>query len=200
MSNALEKFKAYPYNNDLLVSRNGELFRKSLGRAPKVYAYGNTKSPRYNAIAIKINGKQKTKKVSVIVLETFVGPRPDGYHCGHLNGNSKDDRLCNLKWITPSENAQHQKIHGTCMAPVNAKRGGGIRAKKQKGYYFLKKKNRWYAYIGVGNKSYSLGGYGTEIEAKAARKASLKLVDLLAVRDIHADIYLKNMKDKNGKL
>ena len=38
------------------------------------------------------------RSVHRLVLETFVGYRPEGMVCRHLNGNSKDNRLTNLKW------------------------------------------------------------------------------------------------------
>jgi hypothetical protein len=42
-------------------------------------------------------------KVSVLVLLTFVGPRPRGYMAFHWRGTTGDDRLENLKWATPKE-------------------------------------------------------------------------------------------------
>jgi len=37
------------------------------------------------------------------VLETFVGPCPEGMECRHLDGNPKNNRLENLCWGTRSE-------------------------------------------------------------------------------------------------
>lgn len=51
--------------------------------------------------------------VHQLVLETYVGKRPDGMQCRHLNGDSKDNRLCNLIWGTPKENVQDSVRHGT---------------------------------------------------------------------------------------
>lgn len=53
------------------------------------------------------------RSVHRLVLETFVGYRPEGMVCRHLNGNSKDNRLTNLKWGTPKENSQDMVSHGT---------------------------------------------------------------------------------------
>jgi predicted HTH transcriptional regulator len=33
--------------------------------------------------------------------------------CRHLDGNSKNNNLSNLKWGTPRENQQDRNIHGT---------------------------------------------------------------------------------------
>ena len=48
-----------------------------------------------------------------LVLETYVGPRPDDMQCRHLNGDKQDNRLENLCWGTRSENAQDAIQHGT---------------------------------------------------------------------------------------
>ena len=57
--------------------------------------------------------RSTTKRVSHLVLSAFVGPRPEGMHVAHLNGDASDDRLCNLEYCTPKENNAHKKLHGT---------------------------------------------------------------------------------------
>lgn len=50
--------------------------------------------------------------VHKLVLETFVGPRPEGRHCRHLNGNSLDNRWPeNLCWGTARENSDDRIKH-----------------------------------------------------------------------------------------
>ena len=49
-------------------------------------------------------GKGNSLSVHVLVLESFVGPAPEGHECLHGNGNPGDNRLSNLKWGTRSEN------------------------------------------------------------------------------------------------
>ena len=38
------------------------------------------------------------------VLSAWVCPRPEGMECDHKNGDSLDNRLCNLEWVTHQEN------------------------------------------------------------------------------------------------
>lgn len=59
------------------------------------------------------SGKKQTIRVHRVVLETHVGPCPDGLECRHINGDSLDDRSENLAWGTHSENAQDGMRHGT---------------------------------------------------------------------------------------
>jgi len=55
----------------------------------------------------------KNYLVHQLILETFVGPRPDGMECCHNNGIRTDNRLENLRWGTRSENQQDSIKHGT---------------------------------------------------------------------------------------
>lgn len=55
----------------------------------------------------------KHRKLHHLVLEAFIGLRPAGHECGHLDGNPANNRLSNLQWITPKQNALHQEEHGT---------------------------------------------------------------------------------------
>lgn len=53
----------------------------------------------------------KAKFVHTVVLEAFVGPRPEGQVCRHLNGDPLDNRLENLKWGTLRENSADIRRH-----------------------------------------------------------------------------------------
>lgn len=59
-------------------------------------------------------GRRNLRKIHHLVLETYIGPRPKGMECRHLNGDRADNRLDNLKWGTRSENMQDAVKHGTC--------------------------------------------------------------------------------------
>lgn len=48
-----------------------------------------------------------------LVLETFIGPAPEGLQTRHLDGNPRNNRLDNLCWGTPKENQADRALHGT---------------------------------------------------------------------------------------
>lgn len=68
---------------------------------------------RYLDVRLMIDGKPEQWRVHRLVAMAFYGPLPEGMQTRHLNGNSKDNRITNLKYGTPSENAADKVLHGT---------------------------------------------------------------------------------------
>lgn len=60
-----------------------------------------------------------TRKVHQLVLEAFVGPRPDSMVACHNNGNNQDNRPENLRWDTSKANKRDSVKHGTCIGEMN---------------------------------------------------------------------------------
>jgi hypothetical protein len=67
----------------------------------------------YPRVNLYESGKPRTRQVHQLVMETFVGPRPDGLEVCHGNGNPADNRLENLRYDTRSANARDRLAHGT---------------------------------------------------------------------------------------
>jgi hypothetical protein len=67
----------------------------------------------YFLVRLYRDGKQFNRKVARLMLETFVGPRPEGMEACHNNGIRTDDRCENLRWDTPKNNHADKKLHGT---------------------------------------------------------------------------------------
>jgi hypothetical protein len=61
----------------------------------------------YLAVNLWNRGKLKTKKIHRLVCESFIGPSE--LPVNHINGNPSDNRLCNLEYVTTTENAIHAK-------------------------------------------------------------------------------------------
>lgn len=74
------------------VRKNGEI--SHLSETDKGYLYASCEG--------------RSRGVGVLVLETFVGPRPDGRECDHINSIRPDNRLTNLRWLNRTENRTHQ--------------------------------------------------------------------------------------------
>ncbi len=58
-------------------------------------------------------GRSAQIRIHVLVLETFVGPRPEGLICRHLDGNPLNNHVNNLRWGTAEENYDDRRRHGT---------------------------------------------------------------------------------------
>lgn len=72
-----------------------------------------TGEPPYPSVNLRHNGKSRISRVHELVLIAFVGPRPaDKPYGRHLDDNKLDNRLSNLKWGTPTENAQDALRNG----------------------------------------------------------------------------------------
>ena len=103
----------------VVLGKNG----KALRARPKVSA--RTGNLPYLSVALYTEGVRHELMVHHLVLEAFVGPRPEGHEARHLNGNCQDNRLKNLQWGTPEENAADKVKHRThcrrCGSPLRGR-------------------------------------------------------------------------------
>lgn len=74
------------------------------------------KSPPTNYLTVSLgrDGRSTNRRVHVLVLEAFVGPRPDpSFDACHGPGGPYDNSPSNLRWDTKSANAQDTLRAGT---------------------------------------------------------------------------------------
>lgn len=93
---------------------NGEYYISSFGRVMSIKYDGVlllTPYPLDNHLYIDISQKGKKKRkiaVAQLVAKAFI-PNPENKRVvHHKNLNPKDNRVCNLQWVTQAE---HNKIH-----------------------------------------------------------------------------------------
>lgn len=84
----------------------------SVGKRPARVLKGSL-SDGYPRVTLCSDGKRKRLFVHRLVAETFLGPCPDGLEVAHLNGDRRDSRLANLRYVTRCENHRHKIDHGT---------------------------------------------------------------------------------------
>ncbi len=97
----------------------------------------STRQPRgYLTVHVRMPaGHRRKLEVHVLVLLTFIGPKPRGLEACHKNGDYLDNRSRNLRWGTRGSNTHDRYVHGRGMhgtmfkrAKLNDKRVRAIRA------------------------------------------------------------------------
>lgn len=89
-----------------------------------------------------------------IIFAITYGRWPEG-EIDHINGDRLDNRLCNLREVTPSVNRRNMRRRHNATGPM-----AGVRERF----------GRWIAYSGLGQKNIHIGAFATKEEAIAARK------------------------------
>lgn len=106
---------------------------------------------------LKLQLKGKKYYVHRVAYALYHGKEPD--KIDHINGNSKDNRIENLRSCTQKSNARNQKIRSTNTSGVN-------------GVSFCKKRKRYEATICVNGKTIHLGRFLNLDEAAKARASA----------------------------
>lgn len=92
--------------------------RAALPHALVLQLSRNTENGRWVAHLWHENNR-RAAPVHRLVLETFVGPCPEGMEACHNDGNRNNNSLENLRWDTHSANLMDRREHGT--APIGDK-------------------------------------------------------------------------------
>jgi hypothetical protein len=136
--------------------------------------YAAMSSRKFYAFRVRKKGHEKeTPQMHRIIMGN-----PDG-EVDHINGNGLDNRKCNLRICTRTENMYNRR----------PKRGG---TSKYKGVWYERHANhgRWRAQIRAGGKAINLGSFHNEEDAAIAyNKAALEL---------HGDFALLNNVDSKA--
>ena len=106
----------------------------------------------YAVRKIKQDGKQRTIYMHRVILKPPVGLESD-----HLNGNGCDNRRCNLRSCTHSQNLRNSR--------KPAHRRGNTCSSKYKGVTWHKQAGKWQAQIGGSSDKPYLGMFDHEKEA-----------------------------------
>jgi hypothetical protein len=118
----------------------------------------------YHLVSLLNRCKRSRGAVHRLVARAFLADRPPGAQVDHIDGDRTNNRLINLRWVTPAENSQRQLPHATHRGkPVSS---------KFKGVSWHKKTSKWTAQIRVANKQTYLGEFASEDAAAAAYNAA----------------------------
>lgn len=105
------EWRTVPGYDDIYVTADGRVMT-TYGRRPGIRKPVVSRAG-YPMVVFQRKGRTPFGvSVHTLVLTAFVGPRPAGQECRHLNGIKTDCRLENLRWGTPIENGQDRIRHG----------------------------------------------------------------------------------------
>lgn len=108
----IEEWREHPQHKGYMVSTLGRI----IGRRGHLLKPGTNHRSGYRYVGIARadgTGKCDSHHVHKLVLETFVGYRPEGLEASHLDGNKENNALSNLRWETRLQNMHRQNDHGT---------------------------------------------------------------------------------------
>lgn len=92
--------------------RNGKNKSRALPYPLKQQVYGRSDRQYLNVTLTSPEGKQKAIGVHRLVALAFLPPALDGQtQVAHLDGNSLNNFVENLAWVSPWENEYHKQLH-----------------------------------------------------------------------------------------
>ncbi len=99
-STAVVKYRPVPGYRTYRVGNDGSVWRYHANE----WVLLKCQLARGGYLQVHLSHPAKNVRVHSLVLSAFVGPRPDGMECRHLNSIKSDNRLENLAWGTRREN------------------------------------------------------------------------------------------------
>jgi len=121
--------------------------------------------------AITSVGKGKGRRP--VYMHRLIMDAPSGVQVDHINGNGLDNRRCNLRLCTPSQNAANRKV-----LPLG-------KSSQYRGVHWDPRKHKHVAEIKLGKKTKHLGYFDSEEAAAVAYN--------LAAKDIFGDFAQLNV-------
>ena len=125
-------------------------------------------------IRINVNGQQYAAHRIVWALANNKLPSTDNY-VDHINGIKTDNRISNLRLVTPSGNNRNSKRQS---CPVNT----------HVGLYFRIDRQKWRASININGEKIWLGTFESKEDAIAARKKAEEGYDFYSSEGLDGNI------------
>jgi len=105
-----EDWKSWPRNESYWVRKDGKLW-SSLSPSDRPMEPGFNVATGYASMYFTFSGEpRKAYAVHAVVAETWIGKRPTSEHViDHADGDRLNNSVCNLRYVTRSENSRHRK-------------------------------------------------------------------------------------------
>lgn len=151
----MKELKPIPGFDGYFANADGRIFSSKRGR----YMRPSTNSSGYKVSILN----RKQVLVHRMIALAFIGCPPSGHQCDHINRIRTDNRLCNLRYVTVSENRMNRRKGPT--------RNGIPTTSQYKGVHYSHKHDAWVSRIGIEKKTRVIGSFENEIDAALAYDA-----------------------------
>ena len=150
--------------NEWFRYENGRLFWKKVPyRCNHLWGQpvGGTSSNRgYSMVNVGAISNRVPVALHRVIWTMFNDTPPKGMHIDHINRDNTDNRIENLRCVTPSQNGLNSSLSKNNTSGVT-----GVR--------FQPRGKKWTARVMVNRKEVHLGSFETFEEARAAREAAV---------------------------
>lgn len=75
----------------------------------------------YHYVFLNYAGKQSSMNVHTLVARAFIGFRPHGYQCDHIDSNKGNNSAANLRYVTPRDNLMARLATGSGVGDRNGR-------------------------------------------------------------------------------
>lgn len=103
-------FKPILENSRYLVSNTGTIIDTLTNKELKHYSNRGSLPGSYLFVRIWIDGKIKTRYVHRLVMQAHVGFPAEGYQVDHIDHNTYNNTLENLRYVTRKENRNRRLV------------------------------------------------------------------------------------------
>jgi hypothetical protein len=101
-------FDGYSVSNTGLIKSEGRMVRGKLSKrwnaARILKSYGSGPRLAYLSVTLRKENASHQKKIHVIVAAVFLGPRPHLCDVDHINGDTTNNHVSNLRYLNRSTN------------------------------------------------------------------------------------------------
>ena len=91
-----------------LISEEGIVYNKH-GRALTPEPVGHKRGHLYLRICLTKNGRKFKPLIHRLMAITYLGEPGEGMQVNHIDRDPFNNRLSNLEWVTPQQNAEHSR-------------------------------------------------------------------------------------------
>lgn len=108
-----EMIKTIPRFPHYSITENGKVYSHKSNKFVKQHQSSTSK---YLFVSLRQSGTTHQERVHHLVLETYVGPCPEGMEACHSDGDIFNNNANNLRWDTRKANRQDSIKHGTFLS------------------------------------------------------------------------------------